>query len=432
MRHIKLIILATVLGLMSWGASAAAQSPKEAVCDRGSAEDCFYAAADFATGKGVAENKITAQKLFLKACDKGLPDGCHYAGTMSRKGQGNVPLDFLKGVGYHERACRMGHEEACDSVYRALAMNEQYRDIPRLIIAMEAGCAKGVSSTCTYGYNILYDGWNGKYPGHTDHRRAAPMAERVCDGGRGGDYACQVTETIYANPDSPAFNAAKALKYTQLNCDKNDARACGNLGRIYHQIEEYELATTAYEKSCTLRKKETICDFAKKWREHLTKLAAYEAKQAQEQALIDGYLNAGKYGSAVNVALHQLRSGKHAQIAATAAINANAMRQVNTQDLYVLASWFRSGPIHDAVNRAMAARGTGLEGRFGTGTNNTGQAAKRYRDLYGSSMPSRSVSNTPSSQPSGLSTAQARADVRRKYRHAHCTMNGNANRNVCR
>jgi TPR repeat protein len=423
----RMIIMATLTVLLS--CAAYAQSAKERQCANGSGEDCFFAAADFATGKGVPENKQIAQRLFLQACEKGIPDGCHYAGTMSRKGQGNVPMNMELGISYHERACRMGHEDGCDSVYRALMMDGDYRDIPRGLIAMEAGCARGALKACGYGAVIFNDGGSRNLTQYIDQRRAGPMAGNACD--KGNASLCPIAENSYLNPDSPAFNAAKGLRYATMNCDNGVKESCSNLGGIYHQIEDYESATRMYERSCELGN-ESVCKFARDWRKALTERAAWEAERAAEKRELDNLINARRYGDAINVALYQMRSSRQAEYATSAAMRANAMSQVGTQDLYVLASWFQSGPIRDAADREMRARGTGLEGTFGTGTNNAGQAAERYRSLYGSSMPTQRSSPSISNPPAGPSVSQVREQARRDFRNAHCNMNSSKSLHACR
>jgi hypothetical protein len=143
-------------------------------------------------------------------------------------------------------------------------------------------------------------------------------------------------------------------------------------------------------------------------------------------------LRDGKYGQAVNTALYQYGSVEYAQMATLAASRAGRMSDVGTQDLYALASWFRDGPVRAAADSEMAKRGTGLEGTFGTGTNAAGAADARWKAANGGSAPRPSSSGYTPSRPSVLGASQAAAQTRDKYRSAHCTMSGNANRNLCR
>ncbi|WNO60766.1 hypothetical protein [Rheinheimera sp. MMS21-TC3] len=147
---------------------------------------------------------------------------------------------------------------------------------------------------------------------------------------------------------------------------------------------------------------------------------------------MDNLLGDGKYGAAVNMALYQFGSVEHAQMAALAANSAGRMSDISTQDLYALASWFSHGPVRSAADNEMAKRGTGLEGTFGTGTNQAGAADARWKQQYGSSALKPASSSYAPNRPSVLSSSEAAKQTREKYRTAHCTMTGNANHNLCR
>ena len=126
------------------------------------------------------------------------------------------------------------------------------------------------------------------------------------------------------------------------------------------------------------------------------------------------------------------RSQDLAQRAILAARNAGRMGDVATNDLYAAALWFSSGPVRQAADAEMAARGTGLEGTFGTGTNTAGAADARWRELYGSSAPSYSSSASSVTPPSVASAAEISAATRDRYRYAHCVMSGsNTSASVC-
>lgn len=135
--------------------------------------------------------------------------------------------------------------------------------------------------------------------------------------------------------------------------------------------------------------------------------------------------------------MYQLRSGPLAKEVVKTAIRQNSMGALNTQTLYVLASWFRDGPVNAAVARHLRARGTGLEGTFGTGTNTPGAAEARWRtanggsaNAYGGYRPSASSVPAPAPMMSSSSAAEA---TRRRYRTAHCEMAGsNRITAVCR
>jgi hypothetical protein len=112
------------------------------------------------------------------------------------------------------------------------------------------------------------------------------------------------------------------------------------------------------------------------------------------------------------------------------------MGSLNTQTLYVLASWFRDGAVAGAVSAELRGRGTGLEGTFGTGTNQPGMAEARWRAANGGGTSAySSYRPEPSSTlaPPVLSSADAASQTRSRYRTAHCEMaNSPRNSPACR
>ncbi|NHK28859.1 sel1 repeat family protein [Parvularcula flava] len=431
----KSILTAALAGITLFAGSvftpAVAQSQSEAACNGGDAEACFYTGAEYAQGSGVAEDKQKAVTFFLKACDMGIPDGCSTSGYLTSRGEGNIVEDDVKATTYYERACKMGHEDGCNWGLGAL-LAQSPRDAARIKTLIVEGCNAGSTYACKWGAGALFDGSENKYPELIDHELGGPVAEKSCEIDWQA-YGCYFAEVIYGNPDAPTFNAEKSLTYTNIGCSFDQAQSCSNLGGIYVSIEDYDFALRSYEKACTLGL-EASCDYAKSLSGWMEEVAAYEQRMAEMNATMNSLIGSGAYGQAVNTAIYTYGSTDMVAKAVTAASNAGRMSDISTQDLYVVAYWFPSGPVRGAADREMAARGTGLEGTFGEGTNTAGAADARYRAQYGSSMPSSSSSSYSSSSPSKpvLSAAEASAQTKARYRTAHCTMNGNPDWPVCR
>jgi hypothetical protein len=148
--------------------------------------------------------------------------------------------------------------------------------------------------------------------------------------------------------------------------------------------------------------------------------------------MVDIPLSQGRYGDAVSAAINSTGSKDLAEKAILATRSAGRMSDISTNDLYAAALWFPTGPVRTAADAELAARGTGLEGTFGTGTNAPGMADARWRELYGTSAPSYS-SGSSSFKPAPMKSAsQISAETREKYRWAHCTMKGsNTSATVC-
>ncbi len=373
----------------------------------------------------------TAIPFFLRACDRGMPEGCTTAGLLILDGAGDLEANPEAGMHILETGCKRGDNKGCESTVGYLtAENHPMADRARVVDVLIEGCKTGSMWACGWGARAALDGYSGQYPEMTDISKAVTIGEMGCQ--KGNLSACVVSETIFGDPSSQLFDAAKSLEYSEVNCDSDIAESCNNLARVYYLIEELELGTVAYEKACQLGMQQT-CTESREFRDYLTAKAAYDAAEAERSAAINSLINAGRYGEAVNTAIYEYGSANALETAVRSAQQAGAMSSLSTQDLYVVASWFSSGDVRRIADAEMSARGTGLEGQFGTGTNTAGAADARWKELYGSSMPTARASS-PSSQPAAtFGAGDAAAQVRDKYRYAHCEMAGsNSNSPVCR
>jgi TPR repeat protein len=428
-----LAFAAATLLLGSFSAFASAQTESEPACNAGDAEACFYTGAEYAQGIGAPEDKQKAVTFFLKACDGGIPDGCSTSGVLIRAGEGNLEKDVVKGVEYQERACAMGHVDGCEWALgnRISATSEAY-DLKKAIATAKAGCDAGVEKACSWGGNWSWDGSKGKYPDMVNITDAGWFAERNC--ARDDIMGCYIAERAFADPESAAFDAEKGLKYSLINCnEKANEGSCRNVGGVYLDIGEQKLGAQYMRKACGMGHEEG-CRVATEWETYFKEVEAQKARIAARDKIINDLVSAGRYGDAVYAALFQIATKEHAEKAALAARSAGAMGQVRTEDLYALALWFQSGPVRAAADAEMSARGTGLEGTFGTGTNEPGMADARWKNLYGGSAPRYTSSTSTSAPPSRtFGAGDAAAQTREKYRWAHCTMAGsNPDAAVCR
>ncbi|MBR9807048.1 MAG: sel1 repeat family protein [Alphaproteobacteria bacterium] len=410
-------------------------STNEIACSKGGAEACFYAGADYAQGSnGLPVSMPKAAELFTKACTLGVPDGCFYTAGMYRRGADGIAVDPAKGIDLYETACTMGHEEACSATFAILRTAEKdEQDMPRLLSAFEKGCANQSMKACQWGAEIFYDGREGKDPGHIDPVRGAPLAEQACDV-TAEPYFCVIGEIMYAKPDSPAFNAEKALKMTAINCEAGVKESCANLGGIYHSIGDYERAYTQYDKACQLGN-EVGCGAAKDLKSWLDEWAEWNAKQAAREAEMSAMLNAGDYNGAVATAVSVYKSSDWAAKAVNAASAAGRMGDVDDYDLKVLELWFDSKGPGGVVKAEMRRRGIAVSGEYDSWAadmQTIRSANQRFNAARANTSSYRPIERGPSldSKPM-LSAADAAAQTREKYRYAHCTMNGNANRTVC-
>ncbi|WP_321489981.1 hypothetical protein [uncultured Hyphomonas sp.] len=423
-----------VLGL-SAGISFAAMaqgSASESACNSGDAEACFYTGAEYAQGAGVAEDKQKAVTYFLKSCEMGVPDGCSTSGILVSLGEGNLEKDVLTGVEYMERACGMGHADGCSrAIGHRISDTSPALNLRKAVETAKAGCTAGVENPCYWGLDWSWDGKKGQYPSLIDMPTAGWFAEEACN--RYHDVmGCDVAARLYANPDASTFDAEKGLTYSMIRCDEQKSGAdCRNVGGVYLSIEEYELGALYMRRACDFGHNDA-CKVAADWETYNREMAEYEAKMAAFRQMVDTPLSQGRYGDAVRAAINSAGSKDLAQKAILATSSAGRMSEISTNDLYAAALWFPSGPVRAAADAELSARGTGLEGTFGTGTNAPGMADARWKQLYGTSAPSYS-SGSSSFKPAPMKSAsQISAETREKYRWAHCTMKGsNASATVC-
>ncbi len=430
MRFLAFAAAAVFIGTIA--ASASAQTESEPACNAGDAEACFYTGAEYAQGIGAPEDKLKATTFFLKSCDMGIPDGCTTSGYFAINGDGNVSKDVVKGVEYMERACTMGHVDGCDkAIGQRLSATSPAHDLSKAVTTAKAGCEAGVRGPCFWGLYWGWDGSEGKYPSMINMPNAGWFAERTCDKYH-DEMACSVAARVYANPDAPTFDAEKGLTYSMIRCDEQKSGAdCRNVGGVYLSIDEYEIGATYFRRACEYGH-EDACGPATEWETYNREMAEYEARMAVYRDTINTALSEGRYGDAVSFAISSAGSKAFAEETVLAARSAGAMGQLSTTDLYAAALWFSSGPVRAAADAELAARGTGLEGTFGTGTNSPGMADARWKSLYGSSAPTYTSGSSSTSMPAMKSAAQISAETKQKYRYAHCTMSGsNTSAKVC-
>jgi len=82
------------------------------------------------------------------------------------------------------------------------------------------------------------------------------FTQRDC--AKGDIMGCYIAEQAYANPQSIAFDAAKGLKHSLINCnDKGNEFSCRNVGGVYLDISEEKLGTEYMRKACGMGQVQT-------------------------------------------------------------------------------------------------------------------------------------------------------------------------------
>jgi tetratricopeptide (TPR) repeat protein len=356
-------------------------------CRNGSQRDCIRAGDAYLLGKeGVPKDPALALPLLSKACEGGEMVSCANVGVAYETGDG-VATDLPKSGEYYARACDGGVVLAgCGNLGRFYDLGEVYE-------------------------------------------LAEPAYGKVC--ALPNQRYCQLQGQVLFR----LGRVAEALPLFEGACAADVLGACAFAGYIHAGRENWDTASVRYTKACRLGETGQ-CAYASRLAADIERRREWHAQRAAERAEASKLIASGNIAAAADYAVYQLRSAPLAGEVVQTAMSRRAMGAINTQTLYVLASWFRSGPVSAAVNAQLRARGTGLEGTFGTGTNAPGAAEARWRaanggsaSAYGGYRPAASSVPSPAPMGSSLSAAE---QTRRKYRTAHCEMRGsNRNAAVC-
>ena len=179
-------------------------------------------------------------------------------------GQPEVKVGLIPGGGGTQRLPRLAGLATALPLVAALphlgnrisATSEAY-DLKKAITTAKAGCEAGVEKACSWGCSWSWDGSKGKYPDMINMVDAGWFAQRDC--AKGDIMGCYITEQAYANPQSIAFDAAKGLKHSLINCnDTGNEFSCRNVGGVYLDISEEKLCPEYMRKACGMGHEE-VC-----------------------------------------------------------------------------------------------------------------------------------------------------------------------------
>lgn len=344
----------------------------------------------------------------IAACDAGDKAACRTAGLMLSDPQ-SANFDMFTSLRYLQNAC--------------LAMDG-------------AACGR---------LALIY--FEGKGDVDKDLSAAANFSQTACnENDRDG---CDVAEAIFAESSSPFFDAIRALRYRKINCDFGRWQSCMQHARILHNIGDYRNAEQIAANACNTggTERQESCDFATALKSRRIKMeqaaaqerasqqAAAQTARDNKRAVLDSFLRDRDYDGAIYAAIYNSRTVADAEYALKATVSAGAIGGVYIDSLHVLDYWIPSGNLNRIVNAEIARRSSGNDCGIFNCTNMPGASAKRWSAANGNRSASnyrpRSASSSGGSGQSVLSTSDAQRQTREKYRSAHCTMNNNANRNVC-
>ena len=398
-----------------------------AECEAGDMDACINQGIRLLQGIETAVDLPGAARFASKACQLGSPDDCQIAWELYSGAHPDYAGDTARMVTVGAVACDRGLSTPCsDAALRLFTGDGVPKNVELALPVYAKACDLQDALACATLATEYLDGDQGT---EINVEQAVIYGKKGC--ALGQPDSCRVVEAAYMLPDYSTFEPKAGLEYALANCADGSKESCVNLGIVYTQIEEYDLAAENFDKACTMDYPEA-CESSKilkQWRTEVAEYEAYLARLAEQKAAINALIASSGHDAALSAALNDYGS---AELAEYVTGQAGSLSGFSTNNLYVVSYWFAGQATGAAADRELASRGTGLEGTFGEGTNTPGAAAARYQAAYGSSPPSYTSASPASSAPPMKSVADIKAATRDRYRWAHCTMSGsNTSAKVC-
>lgn len=217
-------------------------------CEGGVAAACNNLGTLYEEGRGVAQDTARAATLYQQSCNGDSPHGCaSLAALFDRPGAAH---DEVKAMSLRDRACALGHLQACDAVALALANGRLIKaDKKRAILLWGQACKGGVQRSCaSLGINLIVGGPHVE----RDPKRGEGLLINACNAGHAA--ACKDLGGMHlggALPDSDQQRGAKLLVNA---CNLGNAEGCSALGVAHVQglgVEKsMSEAAKLFERAC--------------------------------------------------------------------------------------------------------------------------------------------------------------------------------------
>lgn len=196
----------------------------ERACKDGLTTACVNLGAFLYLGRGVARDRARAEKLFAESCFRGDASACGEQGAALLTLRMDHPKDAKAGIGFLERACTAGEEDACAALY-AQMLNDPKREKDGAV-GLERLAARDVFSHTlaqlfeTGGVHVA------KKP-----EEARRIALRMCESdARCLDAAYYLSKGIGGPKDD-----RRAFEALTHGCDEEDFASCAELGARYRE-----------------------------------------------------------------------------------------------------------------------------------------------------------------------------------------------------
>lgn len=215
-------------GLGTEWSPARAVATYEQACKAGAGVACFNLAGMYGDGHGVEVDDGKYKTYLAHARDKWTA-ACNGSGTRWCTNLGFLVErdgDRATAATLHKRACAGGDPIGCAEAAR-IAFAAGSVKPEAYIRELVAQCEAGAPHACGNAGSLLVLGDDGVVK---DAARGVALLRRGCE--RGDGNSCHLAAIVLAAGQDVPRDAAAALKYDELACDRHQSRACLDAGKV--------------------------------------------------------------------------------------------------------------------------------------------------------------------------------------------------------
>lgn len=112
---------------------------------------CHFLGSAYSEGRGVPMDPARAAQLYRRACSNGNGSGCNNLGSLFQEGRVNAVREPARAAFLYQRACLLGNPSGCNNLAILLAGgNGVKRDEGLAKQLLERACALGHTEACAY------------------------------------------------------------------------------------------------------------------------------------------------------------------------------------------------------------------------------------------------------------------------------------------
>ncbi len=201
---------------------AQAVAALERACQGGLTTACVNLGAFLYLGRGVTRDRARAEKLFSESCFRGDASACGEQGAALLTLRMDHPKDKKAGLGFLERACNAGEEDACAALYGHML------DDPKREQEGAAGLER-LAAREVFSHKLVQLYETGGVHVAKKPEEARRIALRMCE----TDSRCLDAAYYLSRGIGGPKDERKALESLNHGCDEEDYASCSELGARY-------------------------------------------------------------------------------------------------------------------------------------------------------------------------------------------------------